>query len=339
MSDTMSATGAGQVSVHSYVEQVRAALADLPPEEVEDLTIGLEADLTERLAEPGVGLGSPLPDPLAYAAELRAAAGLPPRVLAVPPRPSLVDRALAAWRHTAERHPWVADLRPIWWVARAAAAAWLVTAVVGGRSVIWLLVAVFGIGSFVIGRVSDDLPVGPKGLVLAGNLLAAILLVPAAASLLSPAVVYADATYGSDPAQALSMNGETVTNLYAFDADGNRLDRVRLFNQYGQAVALDGYALEDWNGQHPEAQIPVDPTTGELAANRAVFPVRWGTRTGWETSTGMWAPPVQITALDPVEGGTGDGANTSPSEGPIPTSTTSPSAGAPAATSPTPSRR
>ncbi len=339
MSDTMSTTGAGPVSVHAYVEQVRAALADLPPEEVEDLTIGLEADLTERLAEPGAGLGPHLPDAGAYAAELRAAAGLPARVLAAAPRPSLLEQANATWRRTAERHPWLADVRPIWWVARAVTAAWLVTAVVGGRSVLWLLVAVFAVGSFVIGRVSDRLPVGPRGLVLAGNLLAAVLLVPAAASLLSPAVVYADATYGPDPTQGLSMNGEPVTNLYAFDAGGNRLDRVRLFNQYGQAVVIDGFTLDDWNAQHPEAQIPVDPTTGELDANRAVFPVRWGTRTGWETSTGMWAPPVQITALDPVDGGAGDGSPAAATDGPSATPTTSPSTGAPATTPPPPSRR
>ena len=39
--------------VDSYVQAVRAALSDLPSEEVEDLTAGMDADLAELLAERG----------------------------------------------------------------------------------------------------------------------------------------------------------------------------------------------------------------------------------------------------------------------------------------------
>ena len=59
-----------------FAQGVRAALADLPAEEVDDLTEGLEADLAEAYAE---DLQRELPDPAAYATELRAAAGLPMR--------------------------------------------------------------------------------------------------------------------------------------------------------------------------------------------------------------------------------------------------------------------
>jgi hypothetical protein len=62
--------------IAEFAQGVRAALADLPAEEVDDLTDGLEADLAEAYAE---DLQRELPDPAAYATELRAAAGLPMR--------------------------------------------------------------------------------------------------------------------------------------------------------------------------------------------------------------------------------------------------------------------
>ena len=69
----------GQAAVHEYVERVRAALADLPPEDLDELTGGLEADLREQAGElpPGTDLAAAFGAPTAYAAELRAAAGLP----------------------------------------------------------------------------------------------------------------------------------------------------------------------------------------------------------------------------------------------------------------------
>ena len=68
----------GQAAVHEYVERVRAALADLPPEDLDELTGGLEADLREQAGElpPGPDLAAAFGAPTAYA-ELRAAAGLP----------------------------------------------------------------------------------------------------------------------------------------------------------------------------------------------------------------------------------------------------------------------
>ena len=71
MNDTVQTSPA----VAAFVAQVRARLGDLTEEEREELLGGLEADLAERLAEGETELG----DPAAYAAELRAAAGLEPR--------------------------------------------------------------------------------------------------------------------------------------------------------------------------------------------------------------------------------------------------------------------
>ena len=74
----------------AFAQGVRAALADLPAEEVDDLTEGLEADLAEAYAE---DLQRELPDPAAYATELRAAAGLPMRTKAAKSRSALGPRA------------------------------------------------------------------------------------------------------------------------------------------------------------------------------------------------------------------------------------------------------
>ena len=71
MNDTVQTSPA----VAAFVAQVRARLGDLTEEEREELLGGLEADLAERLAEGEAALG----DPAAYAAELRAAAGLEAR--------------------------------------------------------------------------------------------------------------------------------------------------------------------------------------------------------------------------------------------------------------------
>ena len=51
---------------------MREHLADLTEEERDELLDGLEADLSEQL-----DAGDALPEPASYAAELRAAAGIP----------------------------------------------------------------------------------------------------------------------------------------------------------------------------------------------------------------------------------------------------------------------
>jgi hypothetical protein len=132
--------------VRGYAEAVRLHLSDLGPEVTDDLTGGLEADLTEALAdrlparassgEPDdvlLDLALAFGSAVSYAAELRAAAGLPP---AGPPRrPGLGDKVAERVRRGRER--WAArlepvtsqagweslkdlalTLRPVWWLAR-----------------------------------------------------------------------------------------------------------------------------------------------------------------------------------------------------------------------------
>jgi hypothetical protein len=54
---------ARSADVRAYVTAVRSWLSDLPSDEVEDLTAGMEADLDERAAETGDRLGALLGEP------------------------------------------------------------------------------------------------------------------------------------------------------------------------------------------------------------------------------------------------------------------------------------
>ncbi|GAA1951418.1 hypothetical protein GCM10009798_08370 [Nocardioides panacihumi] len=118
------------------------------------MTDGLEADLTELVAERGArALGSPVE----YADELRAAAGLEVRVSGRPGRPGApvgravgeaVDGLFDSVRRRAEglldrlpsdARPLLAWLRPLWWVARA----WIALQVA-----VWSASAMFGIGYY-----------------------------------------------------------------------------------------------------------------------------------------------------------------------------------------------
>ena len=101
--------------VASFVARVREQLSDLTEDEREELTGGLEADLSEQLAE-----GGQLPDPTQYADELRAAAGLPEprrrRAVRVP-RPPTRRR-----NHSPRPRP-PTPLRGCWWSTTAPSSA------------------------------------------------------------------------------------------------------------------------------------------------------------------------------------------------------------------------
>lgn len=168
-----------------YAQAVRVHLLDLGADVVEELTGGLEADLVESVADAGrpfaaAGGSNDVPpdlvaafgSPAAYAAELRAAAGIAPAAT-VRARPSLRgavgarwvllrERWAELWRPVTSTPRWAAlralgrELRPAWWVLRG----WVVGA---------LLVAWFGTHtgppSLVPMRVGDALVMAGAALV------------------------------------------------------------------------------------------------------------------------------------------------------------------------------
>ena len=330
MNDTTVIGVAGQVDdVRAYVHAVRAWLGDLPPEEVEELTAGMEADLAERAAESGGPLGALLGEPEAYAAELRAAAGLPPRVDVVVPdavtREAWTDRTVREAHELVARHPWLRELRPTWWLARGAVAGWVVAAVLGtGRTVLLPLVgAALSMWLGLVLRRREPLGTGVRAALGAGNALAVVLLLPMLAfSTSGPSGQFegspslAPAGY---PSQVVA-NGETVTNLYAYDAAGNRIEGARIYDQSGRAlfVALD--PLMDGS----IGDLPIRPEDGMPDVASDVFPLSWPGHDAWQDPGFGWTPPLTLPPL--VQAPTTPAPGASASAGPSTEPTPSPSA-------------
>lgn len=256
--------------IHAFAAAVRSHLDDLPADEVDDLLDGLEADLSDQALEAGDDFQ--LPDAATYAAELRAAAGLPERTASERPKPASISLRIARFRSAVDaqlrRNPaatWTLDLlaslRPLWWIVRAV--------------VLYLLIAPFfwpgyawmtGPLAHLIGAVQFP------GIVLMGVLLlvsvqwgrkrwvsnrflrgirtgvsiVAVLITPftlaALVGSLQSTVWNAsnNISAGSAYTPGLSVDGERVRNIYAFDAEGNPIPTVQLFDQDGDPLTTVG---------------------------------------------------------------------------------------------------
>lgn len=246
--------------IRSFASSVRGHLDDLPSDELDEIIGGLVADLTDQAADNEGTLD--LGDPAEYAAELRAAAGLPPRD-ARAQRASLGVR-LRAWRsRTAVRirlspvGAWLLDLlialRPVWWVLRGygvyVVLLFLITfgrprndqLIVPDSFIEWGAVAVLVIVSVQWGR-GDWLPgKALRHVRTVASILAVIALIPAIPIALSPRTeyVYASESVGIP---GLALDGVQINNIFAYDADGNPIDHVQLFTGKGTPLNLYGEA-------------------------------------------------------------------------------------------------
>ncbi len=327
MNDTRVLGSPGQVEdVRAYVAAVRAWLADLPADEVEDLTAGMEADLAERAAESGGPLGSLLGEPEAYAAELRSAAGLPPRVdVVLPdavPREPWTARLARDAHELVARHPWLRELRPTWWLARGAVAGWLVAQVLGtGRVVLLpLLGAALSMWLGLVLRRREPLGTGARVALTGANVLAAVLLLPMLATYTSGSSDYSGSVATEVPGyqSQLVANGEPVQNLYAYDASGHRLDGVRVYDQSGRALFVGLDPLMD--GSNPGLPLRAEDGMPDVVAD--VFPLAWPGHDAWQDPGFGWTPPL---TLPPLAGSAGaPPATTSPSPSPSPSASSTP---------------
>ncbi|RYC12815.1 hypothetical protein [Nocardioides zhouii] len=260
--------------VAAFVARVRESLADLSDDDRLELTEGLEADLTDQVAEHG---GAVLGDPAAYARELRAAAGFDPvarRRLHVPTGRSLGEQ-LDIVRHLwdgAVARPRIAPLwsvlvalRPAWWVIRGYVAAVLAARLVPGwydYGLIWLpgvhpvlalpilVVCVAGSALVGLGRVWPG--PGSPGSSSVSRVVLMLLNVVAIVAL--PVINgqfdqqswsrysqgYNEAQLGSDD-EGLVSRGEQVCNIAAYDASGQPLVGVQLFDQRGRPLDVQCY--------------------------------------------------------------------------------------------------
>ena len=275
----MTATAHGD-QIASYLDGVRAAMSDLPDETRDELLEDLPDHLAEVLAEDAGTLEERLGTPEAYAAELRAAAGM--GAAAAPANSSGLRRlrdGLARLDVTAGRllgygrasQLWLL-MRPGWWVLRGYLAGVLILHVIftardrsqwlplGDSSAIaWLLV----IGASVVlsVRVGLATPRLKPWLRTAVAIGAVGLLAFAVAEInrvfyLQPPTMAADVTYG---------NG--ITDIYPYDANGRPLTGVVLYDQNGTRLTLG----DPWRCIKPQAYSgPDDP------ALRGQLSYRWG---------------------------------------------------------------
>ncbi len=259
--------------VEEFIAAVRARFVDLSEEAREELLGGLEADVSELVAEQGTAA---LGDPAAYADELRSAAGLPdgerPRRRFRPGNVLGEAEGLQIIRNHWEElveHPRVAPvwviltaLQPAWWALRAWVAAVIVARMVPGWE-IWgltwlpgvhpvlallLLIASLAISTLVgLGRLwpgtceGGQRTPGARTALVGLNVLA-VLLLPVATSTLSDA-------QGSRAREVMSYGGwvrdpgvlnagNRVCNIAAYDAVGQPLTGVQLFDQAGRPLNL-----------------------------------------------------------------------------------------------------
>lgn len=339
--------------IHAFAVAVRSHLDDLPDDDVDELLDGLEADLSDQAGEAGDGFA--LPDAGAYAAELRAAAGLPARDESAPRHRvtmtqwavSTLQRANTALRSNA-LGAWTLDtlvaLRPVWWFVRA--------------FVLYLaLVVLFGIphptGYDLVDRTLavTSLP----GAVLFGTLLllsiqwgrgrwapaawlrvvrtivsalaavaAPFLLIGAAGDARTLVMYPATADAVVPDAWGLSVDGQRVRNIYAYDAAGQPIEQVQLFDQDGRPLTTVGaYGDSDspwddyfYGGGGP---VPVPIVEPGRASVWNVFPlaeIPAGTETWDAADRNRAVDPVFPFARVPALDATGDGETPTPTPTP-----------------------
>ena len=273
--------------VAAFAAAVRDALADLPREEVDELTDGLEADLSDRAADTGADA---LGDPVAYAQELRAAAGLPARgtrgrapldVAVANARANLAD--LRANPRFEAMLKFFAVLAPVWWVARA----WLAYLLVATLATVQkplpdslpMLAVLVGaiIVSVQFGRGKWQSRLAVRTLLIVANVVAAVVFpfVLGWAYAAQASAAYAVETQSDywEPQGLVLSNGTQVTNVFAYGPDGRPIDGVQLFDQDGQPLDLvtDPYT-EYLTGKTDLATVPSNAVPGRKGWN--VFPLQ-----------------------------------------------------------------
>lgn len=256
------------VEVEEYVQAVRDALAGLPAAVRDDLLEDLPDHLAEIIAEADGSLRDRLGEPVAYAAELRAAAGFPPDADGAP-RGSWragFAQTLRRARDGAEQldlrlgrlvgYPRFADLlralTPGWWVLRGWLIAQLICAIGSGdrwRGVIPVaggsrlggaaITAAAIVVSLWMGRRSRRATAWPRGLLIAANLAIAV----GALIVFNAQQSAAGNAYYGVPASA-PINGG-VDDVYVYDANGNLVPNARLFDAYGNPVQLGSPYCQD----------------------------------------------------------------------------------------------
>ena len=307
------------LDVTAYAAAVRRGLVGLTQDQVDDLTDDLEADLADALADErraghGRGLVEQFGSPEAYAAELRAAAGLPPgdrrasrweRLFPDPVEQSRrVGGRVLAWLRAQAWWPstesFLVSLRPVWWVLRAWLVMQVATAFVLGSQRMglrisglaeWLVLGVLVVLSVQWGRGVWFQSRSTRWLPVLTNVVAVVALLPVLATIGArydqAQDVYrswasgafnggTQTVYEDRPVDGVVVDGIQVSNLFVYDAQGNPLQDVQVYDDRGRPVrtTFDNGYDQFWfpESTEPWSFVPAADTDGRSRWN--VYPLR-----------------------------------------------------------------
>jgi hypothetical protein len=262
--------------VRDFVAAVGEHFADLNDAEREELLGDLEQHLAELAAEAPDVFETELGDPAAYAAELRAGAGLteggrkrPGRIARL--TTTVRDRVRAVVDHPrmAPLHEFLPMLRPAWWVVRAWALivvlallmdggtqVWARHILVPGRNVLGLLALVAAIALSVrAGMAGIDTGRVWRSVNRVGAFAVAVIVWIALTAAPSQTMYIETYVEESAPYGLLTHpDGEGITNLYVYDAEGTLLQDVLVYDGGGRPVEI-GPDTDAWFGIRSEPRI------------------------------------------------------------------------------------
>jgi len=348
-------------AIQDFAAQVRAALAGLSSDEIHELTEGLEADLAERAADHGTSFGSAA----AYAAELKAAAGLTPEphedTNAEVDLGKLVKttlgRRIENIRHSVSKGiddapalrgtiNWLQPFIPILWIARG----YLVYFFLAYNGLISdryssgylpdgpITIALFLVTQFVSISLGRSKKVGSVPQMIGKLVMSvwAIMVIPSLFTSLHWAYYL-----GSNqveyriPQEGLYSAGNEVSNVFAYDTKGNPLTDVQLFDQNGKPLAVgNNYQNQagTWYHNIDETTALVPHTQSPWISGWNVFPLQQVSMTSVNESQPLQptAVPLPFQKANPLvlnSDQSGTGAN-SATAGPTSGPTAAPSASA-----------
>ncbi|MGW3601340.1 HAAS signaling domain-containing protein [Micromonospora sp. NPDC005161] len=324
--------------ITDYVARVRAALADLPPTQRDELTEDLADHLAEVAAEAGGTLVERLGEPETYAAELRAAAGAPgggrnldqrvaTAVVRARRRLRSIDSRLGPPLGYETASDFLRLLRPGWWVLRGYLAAMLITMITtgggfgllprfGGELLGGLIMLVgLVLASIWLGRRSERLTRWPRWALHAGSLVLVFFAIATLANA-EDRLGYSDYYYDQT---SVDSQYSRVRDVFVYDREGRLVENARLFDQNGDPIRL-GY---------PDCADPADVYGKPLLRAYPYCPDQapFGPRApGAPAPTVPPAPPTTAPTVTPEPTGTATGGPTvgptaTPTGTPIPTAT------------------
>lgn len=285
--------------VAGYLAAIQAALADLPAQDFDDLIEDLQAHLYEVLAESGgASLEASLGSPTAYAAELRASAGLDPAPTSRRPLLRRVERRVTtspvwhAFGRTLEQ-PWAREvrtflptLRPGWWVLRGwlalfALIVWLhgselspyssdllVPTYHGNWLIGFVAVLIAVVASVVLGLRTAALPLWTRRVIAAASALVVAFSISMYGDAQSVSSTFFQPHYyapapSPKPYIGITLDGHHPLNIYPYDAQGHLLTNVRLFDERGKP--LQGLGKSTPQGQQLVRVLPSDAAGAPVA--------------------------------------------------------------------------